>query len=252
VEGTLGKGGELFDQEMGFPGKYLSKNLTPTNLGDWSDAEIFRAITSGVKKNGEPIFPIMPYQNYGNMDEEDIKDVIAYLRTLEPIDYTVEESTSDFPMSLIINTIPKTPVFSKKPVKEVSVAYGKYMVNAAGCVICHTPFNGKELEMDRAFSGGREFPLPSGKIITPNITPHAETGIGNWSKEDFVARFKAYDLNLGYEPPAVGPDDYNTLMPWTMYAGMDETDLEAIYTYLHSLEGIENKVDVFVARKTGR
>src|SRR5665811_1794325 len=47
VDGTFGKGGELFDQKMGFPGMYISKNITPFNLGEWSDAEIFRAITSG-------------------------------------------------------------------------------------------------------------------------------------------------------------------------------------------------------------
>src|SRR5690606_22865748 len=113
-----------------FPGRYLSKNITPFNLSSWSDAEIFRAITSGLKKDGSPIFPIMPYYYYGQMDEEDIKDVIAYLRTLDPIEYSPEASSSDFPMSLIINTIPQAPTFSRKPAKEVSIAYGKYMVNA--------------------------------------------------------------------------------------------------------------------------
>ncbi|MEX2591780.1 MAG: cytochrome C [Anditalea sp.] len=249
VDGTLGKGGELFDQKMGFPGMYISKNITPFNLANWSDAEVFRAITSGVKKDGNAIFPVMPYSYYGKMDEEDIKDVIAYLRTLEPIDYSPEESSSEFPMSLIINTIPQSSTFTKKPAKEVSVEYGKYMVNAAACVECHTPFNGKELEMDKAFSGGREFQLPGGLLVSRNITPHAETGIGNWTKEDFVARFKAFDMENGYEPPAVDLSAFNTIMPWTMYASMDEIDLEAIYTYLYSLDGIENRVTPFVANK---
>src|SRR5690606_12990955 len=51
--GTLGKGGEYFGPEMGFPGKFYSKNLTPAHLGEWTDGEIFRAITSGVDKNGK-------------------------------------------------------------------------------------------------------------------------------------------------------------------------------------------------------
>jgi mono/diheme cytochrome c family protein len=228
---------------------FINFNITPFNLANWSDAEIFRAITSGVKKDGSPIFPVMPYSYYGKMDEEDIKDVIAYLRTLDPIESLPEASFSEFPMSLIINTIPQSPTLTKKPLKEVSLAYGKYMVNAAACVECHTPFNGKSLEMEKAFAGGREFNLPSGLLVTPNITPHPETGIGNWTKDAFVARFKAYDMENGYVPPIVGPDEFNTIMPWTMYAGMDETDLEAIYTYLHSLEGIENQVVKFVANK---
>ena len=249
VAGTLGKGGELFDQAMGFPGRYISKNITPYNLADWSDAELFRVITSGVTKTGKAIFPVMPYHYYGGMDEEDIKDVIAYLRTLAPIAYRPEESVSDFPMNFIINTIPRTPVFVKKPAKEISVPYGKYLVNSAGCVECHTPFDGQALELDKAFAGGREFPMPGGLVITPNITPDVETGIGEWTQDDFVARFQSYDINKGYEPPLVEAGEFNTIMPWTMYAGMDETDLAAIYTYLHSLEPVENEVEIFVAQK---
>jgi len=247
VDGTLGKGGELFDQAMGFPGRYISKNITPFNLANWSDPELFRVITSGVTKSGDAIFPVMPYHYYGEMDEEDIKDVIAYLRTIDPIDYVPEASSSDFPMNFIINTMPRQPVLTKKPKKEDSIEYGRYLVNSAGCVECHTPFDGIALELDKAFSGGRAFPMPSGTVVTPNITPHPQTGIGNWTKEVFVARFKAYDMDKGYTPPVVKAGEMNTIMPWTMYAGMDETDLSAIYTYLHSLEPVENRVQVFMA-----
>lgn len=62
-----------------------------------------------------------------------------------------------------------------------------------------------------------------------------------------MARFKAYDMDKGYTPPVVQAGEMNTIMPWTMYAGMDETDLSAIYTYLHSLEPVENRVQVFMA-----
>lgn len=75
---------------MGFPGRYISKNITPFNLANWSDPELFRVITSGVTKSGDAIFPVMPYHYYGGMDEEVIKDVIAYLRTIDPIDYVPE------------------------------------------------------------------------------------------------------------------------------------------------------------------
>lgn len=76
------KGGEFFGPDLGFPGEFYSRNLTPANLRGWTDGEIFRAITAGVNKEGEALFPVMPYRNYSKMDKEDIYDIIAYLRTL--------------------------------------------------------------------------------------------------------------------------------------------------------------------------
>jgi hypothetical protein len=69
-------------------------------------------------------------------------------------------------------------------------------------------------------------------MYSKNLTPHA-TGIGNWTREAFIARFKAYS-----EPLTVAPED-NTLMDWNAYAGMTETDLGAIYDYLQSLPPVE-------------
>ncbi|MBU1678356.1 MAG: cytochrome C, partial [Bacteroidetes bacterium] len=77
LAGTEGKGGEVFDQKIGFPGKYIASNITPYNLGNWTDGEIFRAITTGVSKDGTALFNIMPHPNYGKLDEDDIKSVIA-------------------------------------------------------------------------------------------------------------------------------------------------------------------------------
>lgn len=115
VEGTLGKGGEEFDQKFGFPGKFVAKNITPYALKDWTDGEILRAIASGVNKDGKALFPIMPHPNYGKLDREDLYSIIAYLRTLTPIENTVAQSEPDFPMNFIINTIPQKPTFTTIP-----------------------------------------------------------------------------------------------------------------------------------------
>src|ERR1043165_7298862 len=108
---------------MGFAGKIHSANIPPAGMGDWSDGEIFRAITTGVRKNGKPIFPVMPHRNYGLLDENDIKAVISYLRTLPAIENKVPESSSDFPMNFIINTIPTKANFSSMPSSSDTVAY---------------------------------------------------------------------------------------------------------------------------------
>lgn len=242
VEGTLGQGGEVFDQKMGFPGRYVAPNITPYALKDWTDGEIFRTITTGVSKDGRALFNIMPYHNYGKLDEEDIKSVIAYIRTLDPIENVVAKSSSDFPMNFIVNLIPRVAEFQSIPPKENGKEYGKYLVTAASCYDCHTnQVQGEFIGED--FAGGMVFELPSGTIQSPNITPHS-TGLGNWSEKQFVYRFKMY-ADSAYAKIALGPKDPQTVMPWTMYAGMEETDIKAIYHYLQSIPPIDNGISAY-------
>jgi mono/diheme cytochrome c family protein len=241
VPGTTGKGGELFDQRAGFPGAFTSKNITPYGIGTWTDGEIYRAITTGVSRDGHAFFPVMPYPYYGHMADEDVKSLIAYLRTLRPIPFKPADSKPDFPFNFILNTIPKKAEPQPLPDPGDALATGKYLVTIAGCVECHTPVDNGRIIPEKAFSGGREFALPTGTLRTPNITPDSETGIGKWTKDQFIARFRAY-ADSSYHPQKVGPNDFQTLMPWTMYGGMKEQDLAAIYTYLHSLKPIHHPV----------
>jgi cytochrome c2 len=247
VEGTLGKGGEIFDQKFGFPGAFYSKNITPFAIGDWTDAELLRAIASGVSKDGEALFPVMPHPNFGKMDKEDLESIIVYLRSLKPIDNIVPESKADFPMNFIINTIPKAANFSKKPSESDAVAYGGYLFNAASCSECHSKQEkGKAIE-GMELAGGFEFPLGTGGIVrSSNITQDMETGIGKWSEADFVKRFRSYSDST-YVPKEVTKGSFNTVMPWTMYGGMTEKDLKAIYSYLKTIQPIHNNVEKFVS-----
>jgi hypothetical protein len=66
----LGAGGEKFDSGAGFPGNVTVPNITPYKISSWTDGELFRAITTGVKKDGTPIFPLMPWPYYSKMDKE--------------------------------------------------------------------------------------------------------------------------------------------------------------------------------------
>lgn len=68
------------------------------------------------------------------MDKEDIYSIITYIRTLEPINNVVPQTKLDFPVNLINNTLPKDAHFSDLPDEKNTIAYGKYLVNAAGCV----------------------------------------------------------------------------------------------------------------------
>ncbi len=241
VPGTLGRGGEVFDQKMGFPGAFSSPNITPFRLGEWSDAEIYRAITSGEDKTGGAMFPIMPYFAYGTLDQEDILSIIAYIRSIPSIRNTPPASNPAFPMNLVVRTFPRKAMPVPKPSECDSVKYGEYLVRASGCVECHTTAKHGQIVKDLAFSGGREFIMPNGVLASPNITPDVETGIGKMGREDFIKRFKGYDPAT-YVAPKLGRKDMPTIMPWIMYAGMDSKDLAAIYEYLHSLPAKSNLV----------
>ena len=243
--GTEGRGGERFDKSMGFPGVYYSKNITPFGIQRYTDGELYRLITTGVTKEGRAIFPVMPYPYYSKMDDEDVYSLIAYVRTLKPIESTMPDSESDFPMNIILNTIPAKAAPVKMPAKTDVTAYGGYLTNIAACMECHTKVNNGQIIPELAFGGGREFQFPDGSMVrSANITPDDETGIGRWTKENFIQRFKLH-TDSSYVVPAVTAGDFNTIMPWTMYATMTEEDLGAIYTYLRSIRPLQNTVTKF-------
>jgi len=246
--GTLGKGGDRFGPEMGFPGTFYAPNITPANLKNWTDGEIFRTITTGVTKNGEPIFPVMPYHGYGHADSADVVAVIAYLRSIPAIENIVPASKADFPVNLIMRTMPVKASLQPKPDTANHLAYGKYLVTVAACQDCHTQVDDKGNFLDGVqFAGGRKFPMPGGEIASANLTSDVSTGLGSWTEENFVNRFTQY-RNPAAAHRAVKITDFNSIMPWTVYSGMKDADLKAIYAYLKTLKPISNQVVKFTPK----
>jgi len=244
VESTLGAGGEAYTEEMGFPGNYYAANITPHGLKDWTDGEIFRAITVGVDKEGEPLFPLMPYKAYSYLAPEDAEAIVAYLRSLEPIENDIPESEASFPFSLILRTLPTEAKPTDLSTITDSLKRGEYLSKIAGCVFCHTPTVDNVPDMKMMFAGGEEFGMPLGGIVrAANITPDNDTGIGDWDVDLFVETFKSFEDPATL--PATAPGTFNTLMPWTEYAGMTEEDLRAIYYYLRSVKPIKSSVERF-------
>ena len=233
MPGTKGIGGELFTQQMGFPGRFYAKNITPGALKGWSDKALLRAITTGVAPGGEVLFPVMPYPYYRHLDPTDAAAIIAYLRTLPPSDHKVPNRIIDFPMNIILRLLPTAAELKPKPPMSDTVAYGGYLTTIAGCAECHTEAKHGQIIPDKLFMGGRVFNMPAGELVSPNITADRKNGIGAWTRENFIKRFKAYEHPE--ELVLVGPKDKNTIMPWSMYAGMDSVDLAAIYDYLRSV-----------------
>jgi mono/diheme cytochrome c family protein len=240
--GTEGIGASFpFSEVEGIPGEVWPPNITPKRLGSWTDDEIARAIAHGVNKSGDTLFPIMPYYNYSRMAKEDLYSIIAYLRTLAASDSTVPPRKLKIPMSVL----PPLPEFAleknTRPDPSDKVKYGEYLVTIASCGECHTPRT-KEGAPDfgKAFSGGFVFATPMFKVAVANITPDSATGIGAWTEDAFVARFRT---NSSDEVVNKDHGRQNTMMPWAMYGKMKEEDLRAIYAYLRTAKPVTNKVE---------
>lgn len=244
-EGTHGGGGDCFGEEMGLPGTICGANISSSKtagLGAWTDGEILRAIREGIGRDGRALFPMMPYSDYRHMDDEDAYSIVAYLRTLPAIDKPAPRSEYNFLITGVINSFPEPvegPV--RAPSREDTAAYGKYLSSLSGCAHCHTPRSGLGFDEDRWMAGGVETKIDGVMhVVSANITPH-ETGIGRYSREEFISLFKAYEdaSVVAVEVPVAN----RTMMPWTEYAKMTEEDLGAIYDYLRSVKPIENKVE---------
>jgi hypothetical protein len=244
---TLGSGGERFDQSMGFPGIFYAANITPDGIGSWTDGEIYRAISTGVRKNGKPIFPVMPYHGYGYADSEDIKSVIVYLRSLHPIVHEIPTSSADFPMNILLNLVPVKAMPMSLPAEGDSVAAGKYLVTVGACHDCHTPFNNGKFDESLSMAGGRVFPMPGGSVTSANITSDKKNGIGSWTREIFMGHFSMYrDSATAHR--VIAPGSLQTIMPWTLYANMTDRDLANIYAYLQTVPAIDHAVVKWKAR----
>lgn len=250
IPGTFGKGGELFGKEnMGLPGNLYAMNITPVGLGNLTDGELLRTFTQGITRDNKALFPIMPYTHYNTMAREDAYSIITYLRNLTPIQNNVPASELDFPLNLIVKTMP-IQTYNPQPVpdKNNPAEYGKYIVNMASCGECHTPSDKGEPVKGMEFAGGMEFHLPAGVVSSANLTPDLETGIGKWTREEFINRFKMMDTDSAQNIP-VAMDRFNTPMPWLQYAGMTREDLGAIYDYLRTQKSVAHSVTRFVPAK---
>ncbi len=158
-------------------------------------------------------------------------------------------------------TRPAAPGSQKE--NAAAVARGKYLVTAAGCHDCHTPWkmgaNGPEPDMSLSLSGHPAAmtlpppPAPSGPWIasstatntawagpwgisyTANLTPDPETGLGQWTEQQFIDTIRT-GRRQGRGREILPP------MPWPAFKNYNDADLKAMFAYLRSIPAMKNKV----------
>jgi len=249
IAGTEGGGGGKFDHSIldAIPGNIYSKNITPdstTGIGAWTDAEILRAITQGINKNGDTLFPIMPYASFNRMAKDDLLSIIAYLRTLKPIKNIVPARQLMIPISMAYPApaLQKSVDGNVRPPESDVVKYGGYLVTMAGCSDCHTPYVKGQPDFSRQFAGGNEFNMGTFVVSSGNITPDSTTGIGAWTETAFMKKFTDCRVEKGYN---YTPGKLNTIMPLVDYSGMTDGDLKAIYAYMRTIKPVKNLVSKY-------
>jgi len=243
-KGPLNAGGRRYDGPFG---TVYSSNITPdrqTGIGAWTDEQIITAIRLGRRPNGERLIPVHPYTVFNGMAEEDLRALVAYLRTVPPINrpnqpkqITVPLFESVFLPAWLAAFAPKETPPSTAPTS--GLARGEYLVRAVGhCGECHTP-RGLTYAVDNSrFLAGN----PKGPDGDPvrNITPDKDTGIGNWS-EDQIAEF----LGTGNKPDG---DMAGGLMGEVIqgtsagYKELSRADRLAIARYLKTIPPIRHKI----------
>lgn len=226
-------GGQIGWFAAGPLGSADSANLTSGKGGVGqeytSDEDYARAIRHGIDPEGKPIFmPAVVAAQY--MSDEDLGAVIAYLKTLPPVD----RETHGLNFTPLARIMIGAGMFGKLPVEEVShqnnvaapaagvtAEYGQYLVNIGGCHDCH----GAQL-------AGGIYPDPSVKAIAPNLTPGGE--LAGWTQDQFIAAMRTGVTPSGHD---LDPD----LMPWKDTANLSDEELQAIRLYLQSLPKMEQQ-----------
>jgi mono/diheme cytochrome c family protein len=231
-------------------GTFYAPNISPDpadGIGRWSEAEFVRAVTQGVSPGGYHYFPAFPYTSYAHARLDDIRDLFAYLKTLNPVSGKARDHAVPFPFDIRRNIgiwkwlfMDGRP-FVPEPARSANWNRGAYLVNSLGhCAECHSPRNFLGgIVAGKRFAGG---PNPEGEGWVPNITPK---GIGDWSAKDI-----AYFLQTGEMPEgdAAGGAMARVIKNTSQ---LSQEDRAAMVEYLKSLPPVDGPPRPKQAAKSG-
>jgi mono/diheme cytochrome c family protein len=207
-----------------------SANLTssPTGAGStFKDADWVRAIRHGVDDQGRSLI-IMPAQEFWYFNDQDLGDIIAYVKSVPPVDKHHDDPHmnvmgkimagaglfgKDLVPASVINHTQRPPA----PPIGVTVPYGEYLVNVTGCHDCHGP----------QLAGGKS--AKPGALDAPNLTPGGD--LKAWSQAQFIQT-----LHTGVKPD--GKQLKPTEMPWKSIGTYSDDELSAIFMYLQTLPAL--------------
>lgn len=212
--------------------RLFASNLTSGAGGvgsTYRDEDWVRAIRHGVGPDGKPLL-FMPSQEFNVLSDQDLGALIAYLKSLPPVNNApvpnrvgpvgrllfLKGDVPLLPAELIDHTAPRPA----PPIAGATAEYGAYL--STGCTGCH----------GLNFAGGKVPGTPPSFPIAANLTPHRDSGIGSWTERDFFTA-----LRHGRRPDGrqLAPE-----MPWKLTAQMTDAEIRAIWLHLRTLPAREH------------
>ena len=216
-------------------GKLLASNITSdkeTGLGNWNEQEFDRAVRGGRGKSGEYLYPAMPYNDYVKINDQDMHDLWAYMKTVPAVSNKVVSNQLPFPFNIRLMMFGWDMLFFDKgpfkPVDGKSAEYnrGAYLVQSLGhCAACHTAKNFLGGDKGDAFLQGGDL----AGYHAPEITSNAYVGIGGWSDAQVVQYLQTGSNDVAIASGPMAEAVTNSTQHMT------PADLHAIAVYLKSL-----------------
>jgi cytochrome c553 len=210
-------------------GSLWGPNLTPGRGGlsrDHSDEDLARAIRHGVTRSGRSL-RLMPSDQLRALSDADLAALIAWVRSLPPVDATTPESRAGpatrfalvaglAPELLVAERIDHNESSSPAPKPAPTASYGAYLVQVGICRVCHH---------DGLEGGLHPLALPG---EPPPSDLRSSGPLGGWSESEFLSTMRSGKTPEGRLLDA----EY---MPWPRYAQMSDTELRAIFAYLETV-----------------
>ncbi|UOQ70594.1 c-type cytochrome [Hymenobacter cellulosilyticus] len=225
-------------------GNVYSANITQDKthgIGSWTDAEVVTLLRTGIGRDGRYRL-IMP--KFVKMSDEDVRSIVAYLRSdqpwIRPNATPTPQQQPSFLLKALTHTVMKpTPMPTaaiNTPAAQDQVAYGKYLVvGRYACYECHSKDfksnNALEPEKSEGYLGGGNamLNLQGQTVLSRNLTADPETGLGDWSEEQF-----SQAVQYGLSPRG------GLKYPMPKYTRMSDEEVRAIFAYLQTVPKIRN------------
>ena len=209
-------------------GQVIAGNLTRGQGGfgaSFSDADWVAAIRYGLRPDGTPLL-FMPSTEFYFLSDDDLAAVIAYIKSVPPVDHVQPPSSISFTGRVVMTLVPAItfmpaeliPFDAPRPTAPepgVTAEYGEYLTYS--CKVCH----------GLTMSGGVIPGFPSDWPPAPNLTWGAGSRLSAWMEEDFFTMMRT-GMRHGKQ---IDPK----YMPWSSYKYMSDDELRAVWVYLQSL-----------------
>jgi mono/diheme cytochrome c family protein len=224
--------GLLFHNEPGYI--LAAPNITPdvqTGAGSWTDDMFARAIREGVGHDGRALHPLMWYDSFVFLTDEDLASVVLYLRSIPAIHHSMPHRVLPAKVEAMISNNPRS-LTKEIPPPDASTPAGRgeYLVAVADCIGCHTAW---EAPSDPGFfGGGNLIEREKHSAFSANLTQDP-SGIPYYTPEFFAEVIRTGSAKARKLSP---------IMPWIVFKNLNDQDLNAIFACLLDVSPVHHTV----------